>query len=190
MKYIDWDLSAIKRMEQAKQDWKDYGTHESKWQNYIFPPAVRENAPYLEKIKQYVQLGDKFSSDSAVRRKNARVGMINKSIADLELNMDKFTPQEKQHNQEVLNRLKEYSIRIEYASEGPERVEEELAQLRVDQHKTPFRGTTRESSNHDWKKFSEQIGGALIDYKIDTLKKYLSGNISEVDSIILQDLKK
>ena len=36
----------------------------------------------------------------------------------------------------------------------------------------------------------EQSGGALIDYKADTLKKYLSGNISELDSIILQDLKK
>ena len=37
---------------------------------------------------------------------------------------------------------------------------------------------------------ASQGGGSLIDYKIDTLKQYLSGNITELDSIILEDLKK
>ena len=33
-------------------------------------------------------------------------------------------------------------------------------------------------------------GGGLIDYKINRVKQYLSGNITELDSIILDDLKK
>ena len=38
--------------------------------------------------------------------------------------------------------------------------------------------------------FREQSGSALIDYKINTLKQYIIGNISELVSMILKDLKK
>ena len=157
MKYVNWDLSAIKKMEKAQADWKETGTLESRWHNYLHPPPLGEDATFWQKAKSYIDIDEKYNlTGTQVESVQDKTNFIQHHIERLKKDTEisgKFAEHEKRRNAELISRL-----------------EDKLQQV-----KTSLR---------------EQSGGSLIDYKIDTLKKYLSGNISELDSIILQDLKK
>ena len=56
-------------------------------------------------------------------------------------------------------------------------------------HNTELIGRLEDKLQQVKNSLIEQSGSALIDYKINTLRQYISGNILELDSMISKDLE-
>ena len=144
-------------MEKAQADWKETGTFESGWHNYLHPPPLGKDATFWQKAQSYIDIDEKYNlTGTQVESVQDKTNFIQHHIERLKKDTEisgKFAEHKKRRNAELIGRL-----------------EDKLQQVK--------------------NSLREQSGSALIDYKINTLKQYISGNISELDSMILKDLEK
>jgi hypothetical protein len=197
-KFIDWDLTALKAGEKAQKDWKKTGTLESRYHNYLHPPALSDDASWLESAKSMIDMDEqwdltgtstekKFDRQNFERHHVKRMDKIReKAVREAEF-ARKIAEKESLRAHEIDKMTKEARDRMVRAlspppdSKPPSGVSAAQAQANAaglthsQQH--PLGGTYT----------GHRGGGGAIDYKIKVLRNYILGNINTLSKSILKD---